>query len=157
MHSINKIANNQQRCLRSRKAPIKATHFVDDGSAAEQSFQQERDPIRKCELAMGEQGTDTTVVSDPPAKRPRVALGTQALRHNQQYPHAAAPQRFAAVCQVPLPPLYGCCDNLQFDIQQDDLATRSIETQTSATPFNYSSKFIYIFFVYIAVLEISYQ
>ncbi len=138
----------QQRSLRSRKAPVKAIHFEDDGPAAEQLFQQERDPIRKCDMAKGEQGTDITTVSAPPAKRPRVALVTQALR---QYPQAAAPQRLAAVCPVPLPPLYGCCDNLQFDSQLDDLATRSIETQTSATPFNYNSRFVWIFCLHSSV------
>ncbi len=131
--STNTMTNNQQRSLRPRKAPVKAIHF-EDGT--------HREPIRNCELAKEGQDTDTTVVSDLPAKRPRVALGTQALRYNQQYPHESAPQRLEAICPVPLPPLYGCCDNLQFDIQQDELGTRSIETQTSATPFNYSSKLI---------------
>ncbi len=141
--STNTMTNNQQRSLRPRKAPVKAIHFEDDGCAAELSFQQEREPIRNCELAKDEQDTDTSSVSsDPPAKRPRVALGTQALRHNQQYLQGEATQRLDAVCPVPLPPLYGCCDNLQFDSQQDELGTRSIETQTSATPFNYNSKFV---------------
>ncbi len=139
------MTNNQQRSLRPRKAPVKAIHFEDDGPAVVQSFQQEREPIRNCELAKDDQDTDTTIVSDPPAKRPRVALGTRALTHSQQYPREAGPQRLAAVCPVPLPPLYGCCDNLQFNIQQDELVTRSIETQTSATPFNYNSKFVCIF------------
>ncbi len=136
MHSTDNITNNQQRSLRSRKAPFKAIHF-EDGT--------HREPIWDCELAKEEQGSDTTTVSDPPAKRPRVALRTQALRHNQQYPQGGAPQRLSSVCPVPLPPLYGCCCNLQFDIPQDELGTRSIESQTSATPFNYNSKFVCIF------------
>ncbi len=138
MHSTNKIASKQQRCLRSRKAPVKAIHFDNDL----QSVQLERSTIESQdsrELTMDEQ--DNAVPSEPLAKRPRVALGTQALSIRQNYPQGEKPQRLAAVCPVPLPPLYGCCDNLQFDIQQDELGTRSIETQT----FNYNSKFVCIF------------
>ncbi len=142
MHSTNNIINNQQRSLRPRIAPVKAIHFEDDGFAAEQPFQQERIPIWNCELAKDEQGSDTTAVYDPPTKRLRVASETQALGCKQIITQEALPKRLAAVCPVPLPPLYGCCDNLQFDIQQDALVTRSTETQTSATPFNYNSKFV---------------
>ncbi len=138
----NDITNNHQRSLRPRKAPVKAIHFEGDGSAAEQSFRQERKPIKNCELAKGEHDTDTTTFSDPPTKRPRVALGTRALECKQNNSQEALPQGLAAVCPVPLPLLYGCCDNLQFDTQKDELVTRSIETQTSASPFNYNSKFV---------------
>ncbi len=143
----------RQRSFRPRKAPVKAIHFEGDRSATEQSFQQEREPIRNVELTVEKQATGT--ISEPPAKRPRVALGTQALGCNKNDPQEAAHQRLAAVCPVPLPPLYGCCDNRQFNNQQDELGTRSIETQTSATPFNYNSKFVCIFFVCVVVLETS--
>ncbi len=123
------ITNNQQRCLRAQNAPLKAF------SVSALSLQTRRaTPTKRCALR------DVTNEQDAPRsiKRRRVALGTQGLGLRQTYPQVATTQRLAAVCSVPLPPLYG---RTNFPVHRDVVETRSMETQTSATPYKYNSKF----------------
>ncbi len=78
--------------------------------------------------------------SAPSAKRPRVALGTQALvasrqdYTSQQQQQQQTPNYLSGVCSVPPPPLCGCCDDLP--VCHEGAQKRSMEIQASGVPNN---------------------
>ncbi len=138
--------NHLRRHLRSFRAPLKAIHTQEEcsfGRTSQMHPTRESTKTRALRDVASEHGAfiDSSASS---VKRPRVALGTQALVATHQHctPQnlRQTPQYLSAVCSVPLPPLYGCCDDLP--VGHEGVRTRSMETQTSGVPNDFYSKYI---------------